>query len=469
MNTPFDFLFAGNNLTSLVAALELAKKGRKVALINPLPTWGGHFSSFDLDGFKFDPGSVSHELTSYNHSDNMNPADYNPAKRNDWGRFVSLIEDYTRSHLSLRRIDTPQTFFEGKCYNDIIMGNHFDILHHPSLSQMIPFELERLQHVEPEFAHARHKNASSFFQINSYEILSELNHGTTLHRCIFDSFYKKLTGLSSNSLIAKYHRVVWLPFFYPETLLSQFTNTPQELPPTHFFYPEEGYIGVLGDTIVEKLCRLKVSFFRESIERVEAQEDFSAIRLSSGNLVQGKQLVWSLSHRQLVMSSGEQFHNSYQNAALLLVFLTIPASRLLKSFTILFVPDLNVIFYRVTNQTRCAGLEEQEERLVVELNADWVSNLQLDDRHEMILRLQQDFVFLGIVAEMYDIKIRGVKSLSNGLMLPTPENYTLLEKERDILAEHYPGVHFTKNVDAFFADTLNDQLIKGLKIAALAG
>jgi hypothetical protein len=466
---PFDFLFAGNNLTVLVAALELAQKGKKVGLINPLNSWGGHFSSFELNGLKFDPGCVSHELTAYNNFNNFDPAQYNPANRNDWGKFTSLIDQYTRNHLSLFRIETPQTVYEGKFYRDIIMSNHLDVLHHSSLSQNISDDLIRIKNEQPEFAHARNKNLSPLFQTASYGYLSELNHGTTLHRYLFDSFFRKLTGISSDTLIAKYHRVAWLPFYYPETLLSQFTDSPQELPATHFYYPRMGYIGILGETLVEKLVQLKVSFFRDSIEMVGEAGGVPAIGLSSGNLIYGQQLIWSLNHRQLIDKSGERLPSDFQSAALLLVFLTIPTSRIMKSFSTLFVPDSSFIFYRVTNQTRCAGIEEREERIVVELNIDWVQDQSLNGHHSIIMRLQQDFASLGIVADPHDIQIRGVKSLSKGLMLPTTDNYALLEKEREVLKEHYPAVHFTKNVDAFFADTLNDQIMKGLKIAALAG
>lgn len=468
-NICFDFLFAGNNLTTLTAALELSKKGKKVGLINPLPSWGGHFSSIELNGIKFDPGSVSHELTSYNNTNQLNPADYNPANRNDWGRFTSLIDSYTRSHLVLKRIDPPQTVYEGVFYRDIIMGNHLDILHHSSVSQQIKAELEMLQVIEPADAHARHKNVSALYESSSYNDLSALNHGPTLHRSLFDAFFRKLTDCSSDRLIAKYHRVAWLPFYYPETLLSHFTDTPQPLPATDFHYPQKGYIGILGTTLVEKLLQLKVSFFRESIQWVGMENGVPEVLLSSGNRIKGHALIWSLSHRQLIEASGEKIEAGYDTAALILVFLTISPPRLLKSFSSLFVPDPSVIFYRVTNQTRCAGLEEQEERIVVELNADRVKRLQLGDRHQMILRLQQDFVALGIVADINDLNIRGVKSMRQGLMLPTVENYAKLEKEREVLMEYYPKVHFTKNVDAFFADTLNDQLMKGLKIAALAG
>jgi hypothetical protein len=52
------------------------------------------------------------------------------------------------------------------------------------------------------------------------------------------------------------------------------------------------------------------------------------------------------------------------------------------------------------------------------------------------------------------------------LLLPCTENTALLKTERDILRDKYPRVNFTRNVEAFYTDTLNDQLIKGMKLGA---
>ena len=40
----FEVILAGNQLTTLVAGVELARAGRRVCLVNPTPTWGGHFT-----------------------------------------------------------------------------------------------------------------------------------------------------------------------------------------------------------------------------------------------------------------------------------------------------------------------------------------------------------------------------------------------------------------------------------------
>ena len=71
---------------------------------------------------------------------------------------------------------------------------------------------------------------------------------------------------------------------------------------------------------------------------------------------------------------------------------------------------------------------------------------------------------LGVLADARDLNVVGAKVLRNVLLLPSTGNWRLLEVERDALLEAYPDVTFTRNVDAFFTDTLNDQVVKGLKL-----
>jgi len=83
----------------------------------------------------------------------------------------------------------------------------------------------------------------------------------------------------------------------------------------------------------------------------------------------------------------------------------------------------------------------------------------------IIKRVKLGFAKYGFVSDTEAINIEGFKTLKNVLLLPSRENWKLLENERDVLYDRYPNVFFTRNTESFFTDTLNDQIIKGLKIA----
>ena len=49
-----DFLVFGNNVSAMVSAIELAKGGNSVVLVNSTPNWGAHFSGIKLENNRFD-------------------------------------------------------------------------------------------------------------------------------------------------------------------------------------------------------------------------------------------------------------------------------------------------------------------------------------------------------------------------------------------------------------------------------
>lgn len=463
----FDFVFAGNYLTTLVGALELAKAGKKICIVNPVKTWGGHFARLNINGIDFDPGAVSHEFTSFNNDNLKDPLEYTPVIRNDWGRFTGLIEEYTRSHIELAKMDTPLTVYDGKLYPDIIMANKLDVLQHPVIAGRIKSEIENHPLSPDNPKHARNKKSSAVFLQSSYYDISLANHGSTLHSSLFEPYFYKMSCTSSTRLLARYHRIGWLPVYYPETILSQYGNKPQQLPETYFCYPKAGHIGILGETLVNKLQQAGVTIYREPVEKLETKNGTSSLLLTNGVKLEAPKIIWSLTHDQLVSTATGSSPNKFERWSATLVFLSVPREKMIKTFSVLFSPDDRTIFYRACNQTHSAGLDEDLIRIVVELNPDFLQSSGLNSDELICDRLKTDFVSLGFVSSADAVNIAGIKTLKNVLLLPSKENWQLLEQERDILYENYPGVDFTRNTEAFFTDTLNDQIMKGLKIAAL--
>lgn len=462
----FDFIFAGNYITTLVGALELAKAGKKVCIVNPIPTWGGHFNKISVNGLNFDPGAVLHEFTTFNDEGIKDPLLYTPARRNDVGRFIQLVEAYTRSYVDLVKMQVPQTVYAQQLYPDIIMINRFEVLQHPYLKERVKGEIQNLQMSIDHPWHPANKKTSNQFTDHSYSEISVATHGATLHSELFEPFFTKMSNLSSTRLLALYHRIAWLPFYYPETIQSQFGTNPQVLKETYYCYPKAGHIGVFADTLVQRLHEAGVTILRDAIELVEDNAGSSSILLKDHTKLQAPKVIWSLGHDQLITAATGKAVNTFERWSATLVFLTIPKKLILKSFSILYSPDDKVLFYRASNITECAQADEEQARIVVELNPDFLKGFGFETHDQIEERVKADLTLLGIVADARHIHTAGIKTLKNILLLPSKENKRTLENERDILYEHFPNILFTRNTDAFFTDTLNDQIIKGLKIAA---
>ena len=460
----FDVILAGNYLTTLVAAGGIARSGRRVCVVNPVPSWGGHFTKLTVAGMVFDPGAVSHEFTTFNDEGARDALSYDSRRRSDVGRFIGLIEEFTRSQIELVRMQEPQTVYGGEFFPDIVMRNQFDVLHHPVLAGRVRAELELLSNSKENELHPRHKKTSHLFLERSYYEASVLNHGATLHAAVFEPMFYKMSAVSTTRLIALYHRIAWLPLYYPETLRSQFGDAPQQLQDTYFCYPRAGYIGAFGEALVRRMQEAGVTIVRETIASLEGNPGKSAIVLEGGRRLEARQVVWSLAHDQLIAAAMGGSPNKLERWSATLVFATIARRRLAKTFSVLYVPDDRILFYRASNQTDSAELEEDPVRIVIEINPDYARSQDLGDEDRMASRVRADFASLGIVEDPQYVQVVGTRTLRNVLLLPSRENWQLLERERDVLLDRYPGVVFTRNVEAFFTDTLNDQIIKGLKL-----
>ena len=461
----FDVILAGNYLTTLVAAVGIAQSGKRVCVVNPTPNWGGHFTKLTVAGIVFDPGAVSHEFTTFNDEGARDALSYDSRRRSDVGRFVRLIEDFTRSQVDLVQMPQPQTVYGGELLPDIVMSNRFDVLRHPVLEGRVRAEQELISRLGERELHPRHKKTSQLFLERSYYDASVSNHGATLHAAIFEPMFYKMSGVSTTRLIALYHRIAWLPLYYPETLRSQFGNSPQCLQDTYFCYPRAGYIGAFGEALVSRMQEAGATIVRDAIAVLEDNPGTRAIVLKNSHRLEAPRMAWSLPHDQLVADATGGTPHNFERWSVTLVFATISRRHLLRSFSVLYTPDDRILFYRACNQTDNAGMEEDPVRVVIEINPDYARAQGFEDQDRMVARVRTDVASLGIVSDPLHLEVVGTRTLKNAVLLPSQENWQLLERERDTLLDRYPNVAFTRNVEAFFTDTLNDQIIKGLKLA----
>ena len=174
--------------------------------------------------------------------------------------------------------------------------------------------------------------------------------------------------------MALYHRVAWLPLFYPETLLSYLQGVPQTLPPTVFSYPVGECVGDLANklkTEIEQSGRITIISDRPTGMKVD---DLGQVELSFANrdAITSEQTAWANTPGDLLRLLGrEQDVATYQKCSIALAFVRIPTGALRLDFTVLNVVDPRIATYRATNQSRCAGVDSGFAHIVVEFNPDY--------------------------------------------------------------------------------------------------
>lgn len=217
-----------------------------------------------------------------------------------------LIGDFVRSHIDMVRIPTPQVLYQeplpyaGIQYlPDYFISNHtkaFAYSNHNPKTSLHP------------------SKKATFSNEVDYEVVSIINNGGSIHAAA-ESFCRKACGLPTSQILAKYHRALWLPLYFPESLGTDWK--------TEFWYPKAGYAGAIAEAL-------------------------------------GTGIVGGVRPKEI--------RSVEINLAWCRASVSTPIS-------VLFVPELRregiqSPIYRITDQDHCAGIQTPTHRLVVEYRGE---------------------------------------------------------------------------------------------------
>jgi hypothetical protein len=466
-------VLVGNALSLMVAATRLAQGGADVTIVNDGKNWGGHFTTTTCKGVPFDPGMVVYEFTSYNaQREDEDPRTYDPSVRNDAGRFCKTVRDYVSAYQLTHDITTPKMYVDGAVFDDILIGNALSVLRQLPFAEQVESELvATLNRSLASPFHASHKHQGDDFKKLTYEAASLANHGLTFHSSLIEPFCRKLFNGPTSDVLALYHRVAWLPLFYPETLLSYLQGSPQRLPPTVFSYPVGECIGDLANKLRTEIVNSeRIRIVHERPIRVTATDNGTLeLEFANQDKISGDQMAWANSLNELLRLLGlERYAATYQKCSIALAFLRIPTAALKFDFSVLSVVTPAVVTYRITNRTRCAGIESAFAQVVVEFNPDYAAAAEGSlAEAPMIDRVAEDLMALGVVTDVSQIECLELRRMNNVLMLPSEANKVGLAQEMNAALAAVPALSLLGPASGFFSSSLNDQVVQGLKLAAL--
>ena len=217
-----------------------------------------------------------------------------------------LIGKFVRKHIKMHEIPKPQIVYRDPApYNGVRYMPDFFIANDTK-------QFAYSKHAPKTFLHPSRKH--EWGNDVDYETVSYLNHPGGMHEA-FEIWCNKVCGFGLNRIVAKYHRALWLPLFYSESLGTIW--------PTKFYYPAAGYAGALAEVL-----------------GTEAKPRHPAVEYVQSRL------------------------------AYVLARSTNPKS-------VLFVLDRKTPIYRITDQTTCAGTGDDVRQIVVEFRGD-CPNLERD-------------------------------------------------------------------------------------------
>jgi len=465
----------GNSLAVQVAATERARRGLPTLVINPGGPWGGYFAGVKAGGTLWDAGMVAFEFTSFR-TPGSPPAiaSYDPMRRNDIGRFTHAVRSYVEEHLPTRAIRPLQMWLDDRLLPDLLLGNALEALSQLGCKQAVREELR--SHLSTALAspwHAQRKDLWPHVDVPDYDTVSRINHGRVLHDAVIAPFARKVLGRDAGHLHALFHRIPWLPLYWPQTLLAALDEVPTNLPTTVYSHPVGAPVAQLCAQLASKMATSSaLTVLHERVIGVERSAQGFVLHLEQSGKLHAARLGWSPTPLQGLQACGiDPGTPPEPRLPLMLVFLRVARHALLREFSVLHAPSSDTALYRVVNATDCAGLGDEE---AVEIVAE--ANLQVFTTHHgsavddpaTTRAVIADLHRLGVVTEGYAPLFSHVMRLPSALPLPTPEGLRTWALERDLLLERLPGLEPLANSSGPFATSLSDQIVQGLQLAERA-
>ncbi len=457
-----EWLIYGSGLSALVLAERLGSAGKKVMLVNPSKPWGGIFGGINIDGDVFDAGMTNFEFDLFGE-----PADdiqnYDPDCKHGIGRYVHFVKQYLSGFVETTPLPTPIMQFGGHVVSDLIISNQFSVLEMlaPQVRKAIRTELEAIV-AAPNPLHPRTKyDPSAPLATTPFEQVSLANHGPTFHELFIEPLFRKILGISTAEIEGVFHRNGWAPLFYPETLLSQFGPLPQALKPTVFRYPNDVNFGAFIGRIADAVRALPNVRIIESAKKTEIDVATSTIRVDGKEYV-FRRLAWGGELSQLIGSHAEA-QQPTQRASLDLLFLKVKSRGVGNHFSVLIDPEVDSPFYRVTNQSICAGATPAQHKIILECS----SGKWDEESPNSSAALDGALRRYGIDPEAVTSYQR--RSFKGALVIPSYVQMSEFNRRRERVAHRFSDVELIGTSSGYVSVTLNDHIIQALKIAHREG
>ncbi|WP_462137813.1 NAD(P)-binding protein [Candidatus Mycalebacterium sp.] len=453
-------LICGNSIAALVCGEQLLAAGKEVLVLSPNDFIGGHFRGIDIDNFHYDIGMNFFEFTAYGDEPSARIESYNPEIKNDSGRFVSHVKRYVDDCLGVKTVqtETPKMYFGGNWYEDFFISDRLESLSElPSaLREKLAKDIKGLE--TPEELHARNKNRSKAFMEADFEKISRANHGDVFHEEFIEPLCRKITGVGAKDIMAYYHRLAWMPVFYPETLKSHFSEKPQPLAEVKFSYPVSGRANEPIDVLTENLKEKRVLEINPIASGGINSTQKPVLTLENGDEIHAENFVWANDWTQLSRTLGNSPEN-FDMANITCAFFETDADDIKTKFSTAFIVDGEIPCYRITQPDYCAGKKSGSSRICMEFNTD---NLENRNSPEECWKMLVD---LGVIREGAVAGGGRVKHFRQSLLLATVKNYKLYSDMEKLFAGKKPPFPVIGG-GSFSATSFNDQVVQGMKAAS---
>jgi hypothetical protein len=256
---PAEQTVVGGTMAALVAADAIAAQGRPVRLLVPERGVGGGFAAMRRDGRTLELGVRLLELDFEDTESSSPPLDDYVAGTTTARPWARLIGDWVRELAGdgLREIARPEMVLDGRRVDDVLftvdLSGLAKALGAAEREQMLS-EVRAALATNGDDAGVLAPHAADRFADMTLEEASLANHGATFHQRIIAPLCDKVIAGGAAAVCAPLRRKVWAPLFYPRTLAQALNGEPIDFRPARSFHTiSPDGCGALVDLLLTRL------------------------------------------------------------------------------------------------------------------------------------------------------------------------------------------------------------------------
>lgn len=451
-----DVLVLGSGLAGLITALERVRLGKPVTLLTDGRAAGGYFYGAQVDGFAFDLGMVMLEP----HPAPTNPCNdlqgYDPKRLYDWTRYGHLASNWLNNQVALRRVPTPTCLVDGKVEPDFLLSNRLDIFSHSEISG--PTVIDPLHPL-----HARNKLGDGAYEKATYAEAANWNHGPAVQKKYFDPFVRKVTSQDSKQLLARQHRALWVPLYYPETLTAALRGTPSSLEEYPFWTTDSGCISSwIREMYAEVAGSTTATISTSPISEMSRSPTGWTVRTGDGMQWSASDAVMSLPMPRCSQLLGIAPHSISHRVSISISLCSIASEKIQWNAGCHMVVDEDFAIFRITSPDRQAGNDARTLRLVAE-----ASPAVLSQRYPYLTpadAVREELTSILQLSDPNDLVIHKSLTAVDALSLPSYDDIVAANQYLENIQDRAPSLHLTGTLLGYGAGSINDQIVQALKI-----
>jgi hypothetical protein len=256
---PAEQVVVGGTMAALVAADAIAAQGRQVRVLVPERGVGGGFAAMRRDGRTLELGVRLLELDFEDTQAVSPPLDDYVAGTTTARSWARVIGDWVRELAGdgLREIARPEMVLDGRRVDDVLftvdLSGLAGALNTAEREQMLS-EVRAGLAASGDDAGVLAPQAADRFADMTLEEASLANHGATFHQRIIAPLCDKVIDGGAAAVSAPLRRKVWAPLFYPRTLAQALSGEPIDFRPARSFHTiSPDGCGALVDLLLARL------------------------------------------------------------------------------------------------------------------------------------------------------------------------------------------------------------------------